>query len=91
MINNKIKIVAYLLGICLAVYVTGLRLFAFVFNLGFKTPDTNNLPNFLMYDLPDFISVIFCFSYILFFYKRLKYLLKNDSGIARQREMSTEN
>ena len=70
--TTKLKILAYALGICVAIYVTGLRLFTFIFELGLKTSDTDNIRNFLIYNLPDFISVVFCFTYILFFYKKIR-------------------
>ena len=73
-----IKVVVYSLGILIAIYITGMRLFSFVFELGFKTPATDNIKNFLIFNLPDFISVLFCFSFIILFVKKLKEAIKRN-------------
>jgi hypothetical protein len=72
--RNKVKILLYCAGIVIACYVTQLRLFSFVLELGFKTPQTDNLWNYLVYNVPDFISIVFCFTYIIIFYRKIKQL-----------------
>jgi biotin transporter BioY len=70
--NKTIKLIAYCIGALIAIYVTGLRLFTFIFELGLKTPQTDNLKNLLIFNLPDFISVVFCFTYIIIFLKGIR-------------------
>lgn len=70
------KIVVFVMVLLIAIYITGFRLFTFVFELGFKTPETDNLKNFVIFNLPDLISVVFCAYFIFFFYKKLKSLYK---------------
>lgn len=64
----------YFAGILIACYVTQLRLFSFVMELGFKTPQTDTLWNLLVYNVPDFISIVFCFTYIIIFYRKIRQL-----------------
>lgn len=72
--KTKVKGLIYFAGILIACYVTQLRLFSFMLELGFKTPKTDNLWNFLVYNVPDFISIVFCFTYIIIFYRKIKQL-----------------
>ena len=76
----------YFAGILIACYVTQLRLFSFVIELGFKTPQTDTLWNLLVYNVPDFISIIFCFTYIIIFYRKIKQLRRVSADNTSQVE-----
>lgn len=70
------KVILFVLALLTAIYVTGFRLFTFIFEFGFKTPQTDNLKNFVIFNLPDLISVMFCAYFIFFFFNKLKSLHK---------------
>lgn len=73
------RIVLFLLALLIALYVTGFRLFTFIFEFGFKTPQTDNFNNFIKYNLPDLISVVFCSYFIVFFFKKLRDAISNKT------------
>lgn len=75
--NRLFQIITNIFAIVIAIYVTGFRLFSFVFEFGFKTPQTDNYKNFIVYNLPDFISVLFCLFFVVYFSKRLKRVITN--------------
>jgi hypothetical protein len=60
-----------ILAFITAIYVTGLRIYMFIFEFGLKTPQTDNLKNIVIFNLPDLISVMFCAYFISFFYAKL--------------------
>lgn len=76
--KSIVAIVLYSVGILLAVYVTGLRLVTFIFEIGTKTEQSDTLRNFIIFNLPDFISVIFCFGYVVFFAKKIRKINKSS-------------
>lgn len=80
--KTKVKGLIYFAGILIACYVTQLRLFSFVLELDFKTPQKDNLWNLLVYNVPDFISIVFCFTYIIIFYRKIRQLRQANVGSA---------
>jgi hypothetical protein len=74
--RNIIAGLMYLIGALIALYVTGFRLFVFVWEMFTKTPETDSVKNLLIYNVPDFISVIFCAGYIGFFGRKIANLIK---------------
>lgn len=75
--NRLFQIITNILAILIAVYVTGFRLFSFIFEFGLQTPQTNNYKNFIVYSLPDFISVLFCLFFVVYFSRRLRRVITN--------------
>lgn len=80
------KTILFAIALLIAIYVTVFRIFTLFFELGLKIPKTDNLKNFIVFNLPDLISVIFCAYFIFFFYKKLKYLWQGN-GNAPNREL----
>lgn len=61
----------YIILSIVGIYVTGLRLFTFIFELGFKTEETDTFLNLFKYNIPDLISVIFCGYVVSIFLRRV--------------------
>jgi hypothetical protein len=74
--RNMIAGMMYVIGALIALYVTGFRLFVFVLEMFTKTSETDSIKNLLIYNVPDFISVIFCAGYIAFFGRKIVNLIK---------------
>lgn len=76
--KKYIKAIFLLFGIIVALYVTGLRILTFVFEMGLKTEKTDTIRNLLVFNIPDFISVLFCFSIVVYLIKKINWILRNS-------------
>ena len=74
--TTYLKIALYSLGILIALYVTGLRITAFLFEYGTQTPETDTIKHLFYFTIPDFISVVFSLLFVVYFIKKIKILLK---------------
>jgi hypothetical protein len=74
------QLTLFFIAFLTAIYVSGFRLLTFFFELGFKTPQTDNFKTFVMYNLPDLISVFFCFYFIIYFFLKLKNAIFKKHG-----------
>jgi len=75
---KSIKITIYVLGALVALYVTGLRITAFLMEYGIQTPETDTTKHLLYFTIPDLISVIFCFGFVLIFIRRIRNIAKQS-------------
>ena len=76
--NKSVKTVLYVLGMLVALYVTGLRAISFLMEYGTQTLQTDTVKHLLYFTAPDFISLIFCFSYVLIFIRKIISTIKTQ-------------
>lgn len=74
--GNIFKIIGLLMGALIALYITGLRLISFLMEYGNQTPETDTWRNFMVITVPDFISIIFCFYFVIYFLVKTRNLSK---------------
>ena len=80
---EKIKFISYLIFFILAVFTSLYRLQVFIFGYFGKTPVTDTTGNFLMKDVPEFFSLLFC---IYVAYKAFILIVKSGRKMSGEKQ-----